>query len=265
MKRYIIVVLIMGILSVPSLSLGMSSPKSVAAGIPAFHPVFTAIQGVVKVKSKRYSVWEPAEVGNLILSGDVIKTGSGAKAEISFASGDIRIYENTVIEIPTIGQHDRKKDIQDIFIDNGSGLFNIRPLGVKRGFEFQTRYLQGGVKGTFFAVKTNEKRAMVAVFRGEVEVSDMERSPESKTTLSKGQGINVYDGSGFGEVRNFESASTWETLKDENDLNMGAIEMSKEDFETYENNKGNMSKGVKDRGLGEGSGRSNGPQGKVGK
>ena len=108
-----------------------------------YHPLITHIDGTVQVMGKNHSVWEPAEVGTLLLSGDIVKTGADANAEIMFMSGKIQLYQNSVLIIPSTGVQNRKKDIKEIIVENGSALFEINPVGVRREFEFKTRNVQG--------------------------------------------------------------------------------------------------------------------------
>jgi len=153
---------------------------------------------------KKHSVWEPAEVGTLLLSGDIVKTGVDANAELMFLSGKIHLYQNSVLIIPSTGVQKRKKDIKEIVVEKGSALFDINPLGVKREFEFKTRNVQGGVKGTRFTVSYLKNGTSVAVFRGRVVVSDLDRSKETKRDLTGGRAFRVEDGGPFTRARGFD-------------------------------------------------------------
>jgi hypothetical protein len=92
-------------------------------------------------------------------------------------------------------------------VDKGTALFDINPTGVKREFEFRTRNVQGGVKGTRFTVSYIDKGTSVAVYRGKVVVSDLDRSEETKRSLTAGRAIRVDDKDdkrGFDKVRGFD-------------------------------------------------------------
>jgi hypothetical protein len=169
-----------------------------------YHPLITHVDGTVRVMGKEHSVWEPAEVGTLLLSGDIVKTGANASAEIMFLSGRVRLYQNSVLIIPSTGVQSRKKDIKEIFVEKGNALFDINPLGVRREFEFKTRNVQGGVKGTRFAVSYLENGTSVVVYRGKVVISDLHRSQETKRDLTAGTAIRVEGGGSFSKAWGFD-------------------------------------------------------------
>ena len=173
-------------------------------GESAYHPLITHVKGDVMVMGENQSEWEPAEGGTLLYSGDIIKTGVDASAEIMFLSGKVQLYQNAVLIIPSTGVQDRKKDIKEVFVEEGSALFDINPTGVKREFEFRTKNLQGGVKGTRFTVSYLEGGTSVAVYRGKVVVSDLDRSEKSMKSLTAGRSVRAEGEKGFGKIRGFD-------------------------------------------------------------
>jgi len=178
-----------------------------------FHPQIREIRGPVMVKGAKYSIWEPAEAGMLLLSGDVLRTEKGGFARVEFASGIIELYETTVMVIPSIGVQDRKKDIQEVIVQEGKTLFDINPLGVQKGFQFRTKNVQGGVKGTLFTVSYLNDGTAVNVYRGEVFVSDLEGTPGTMKSLDKGKALRVNHDSGFSNVKRFDPESALEDYK----------------------------------------------------
>ena len=180
-----------------------------------FHPIVKETSGPVVVKGMKYSIWEEAKVGMLLLSGDVLRTEEDGFARIEFPSGIIELYENTVIVIPSIEFEERKKDIRNVIVESGKTLFDINPLGVERNFKFRTKNVQGGVKGTVFTVSYLGEGTTVNVFRGLVEVSDMEGSYETQVKLKAGRTISVKEKIHFKKVESFEpSLALEELLKD---------------------------------------------------
>ena len=169
-----------------------------------YHPQVRETIGPVVVKGAQGSIWEPVEEGMLLLSGDVLKTDKVGFARIEFASGIIELYETTVLAIPSIGVQDRKKDIQEVSIEEGKALFDINPLGVERGFEFRTKNIQGGVKGTMFTVSYLDGGTSVNVYRGVVRVSDLERSESSQVELLAGNTVRVEKRTDFRGVQKFD-------------------------------------------------------------
>jgi len=171
----------------------------------AFHPVITGIEGSVKVMGLKYSLWEPATEGTLLLSGDMVKTGWGSRAEVRFLSGTVQLYENSLLVIPSIGVQDRKKDIQEIVVEEGDVLFDINPMGVERQFEFRTRNIQGGVKGTVFTVSYVHDGTTVNVYEGTVWISEPGRERVNLKVLEAGDAIRIESSRDFSsDVRGFD-------------------------------------------------------------
>ena len=189
------------LLSLPGALWAMSSGEEPGQ---VYHPQVMETRGPVMVKGAKYSIWEPAEKGMLLLSGDVLKTDKGGFARIEFASGIIELYETTVMVIPSIGIHERKKDFREVVVQEGNVLFDINPLGVERGFEFRTKNVQGGVKGTLFTVSYLEGGTAVNVFRGVVQVSDLEGSENTQVKLTAGKTVRVEKRTDFKVVRGFD-------------------------------------------------------------
>jgi hypothetical protein len=186
-----------------------------SAGEPGevFHPQIRETRGPVMVKGAKYSIWEPAEEGMLLLTGDVLRTEKGGFARIEFASGIIELYETTVLIIPSIDVVAEKKDIREVIIEEGKTLFDINHTGVENGFQFRTKNVQGGVKGTLFTVSYLNDGTAVNVYRGEVLVSDLDGTPGTMTSLAKGKALRVEGDSGFGNTRGFDPDFALEDYK----------------------------------------------------
>ena len=206
MKKRILLGTLMVALLVPSAVYSMSS-----FDFPVVAPVVSFVQGDVTVKGDGAAEWVAAEVGRLLASGDTIKTGSSSRAEISCATGKMRLYENTVIIVPEVVDEGDKKDIRQVDLDDGTGLFRIRKRGVENGFEVRTSNIIAGVKGTLFGVQHGKKErySKVAVYRGVVAVSDTERTPGTLTLLRRGDVLEVIKRSGFGEAEEFGPDNVW--------------------------------------------------------
>ncbi len=206
MKPRVLTLLVAALLLMPTLAMAMATSE-----FPIVQPVITFVAGNVTVKGAAGSVWDPAEVGRLLSSGDSIRTGPASKAEISCATGKMRLYENTVIIIPEVVDEGDKKDIRAVTLEDGAGLFRIKKRGVEKGFEVQTSNIIAGVKGTLFGVLHNktEEYSRVAVYSGVVEVTDRDRSPSTKTTLGQGRTLDIRNLKGFGEGKDFDPVNIW--------------------------------------------------------
>ena len=194
----------------PGLALGMASFE-----YPLVSPVISLVQGDVRVLSEGAAELEPAEVGRVLASGDTIKTGTASSAEISFASGKMRLYEHSVIIIPEIVDESDKRDIHSVTLDEGTGIFKIKKRGAKKKFKVNTTNICAGVKGTLYAVKHEKpmKRSRVFVFSGSVEVTDEDITPDTATKLKRGQSIDVDGNEGFGIKSYFKSTNPWNKRK----------------------------------------------------
>jgi hypothetical protein len=200
LEKYLVIAMIMMVI----LTINASNLKAEDAGTAAYHPVVTVAEGSVMVMGLEYSIWEPAPVGTLLLSGDKVKTGWGSRAEIRFMSGVVQLYENTLLIVPSIGVQDRKKDIQEVVVEKGDALFDINPLGVQRQFEFRTKNVQGGVKGTVFLVSYINDGTTVGVYDGTVWVSRPGRGSSKVSVLGAGNTIRVEGEDEIGNVRGFD-------------------------------------------------------------
>jgi hypothetical protein len=212
MRRHIIVLpalLLLFNILVPE-AFAMSRTEEVA-GI--YHPTVTEVVGVVSIKGNKYTAWEEAREGMLLLTGDTLRTGKDSRARISFPSGELEIYETTIVVIPDIDVKERKKDIKEVFVEEGKTLFSINPLGVERGFQFRTRDILGGVKGTIFSVSYVEDGTSVNVYRGVVEVSDLKESQHEEVILTAGKSLRVAGRAGLEEIKDFDPTQALENYR----------------------------------------------------
>lgn len=178
----------------------MGSSEADIKGISKFHPVIAHAQGDVKIRKEGEESWIDAGAGMLLLSGDEIVTGVDSQAVIRFASGSVRIYENSVMVVPFLGPDRQRKDIRNIFIDEGAGRFMINPRGTREGFEFRTKTVQGSVRGTDFTVKVKETFTIVVVSKGIVELSDGEGGSERTFALKRGEAARLDEGKVFDDI-----------------------------------------------------------------
>jgi len=211
MKLKALTIMLAVVLLAPTLSFGMAS-----FDFPVVSPVVTFVAGDVTIKGTGATDWDPAEVGRLLVSGDSIRTGPASKAEISCATGKMRLYENTVIIVPEIVDEGDKTDVRAVTLEDGAGLFRIKKRGVERGFEVKTSNIIAGVKGTLFAVLHQKAKrfSRVAVYSGVVLVTDLMRNPDTAAELNKGKGIDVLQDK-FGDIYTLIFWDTWGHWKKE--------------------------------------------------
>jgi hypothetical protein len=205
MKRRMFAGVLAICLLVPVTALGMSS-----FDFPVVAPVISFVQGDVTLKGAGTTGWIAAQEGRLLASGDTVRTGPSSRAEISCATGKMRLYENTVIIVPEVVDEEDKKDIRYLFVDDGTGLFKIKKRGVENGFEVHTSNIIAGVKGTLFGLQREKQknRSRVMVFSGEVEVTDSKRTPGTAIRLGKGESVGA-EGDDMGDKKYFDPQNPW--------------------------------------------------------
>ena len=205
MRRKYLLTLILAVALMPVTAYGMAS-----FDYPVVNPILSVVDGDVTIKWSGMSQWDAAEAGMLLNSGDTVKTGPASKAEISCATGKMRLYENTVVIIPEVVDEGDKKDIRKVKLEDGAGMFKIKKRGVEKGFEVHTQHIIAGVKGTLFAVVTSidDDFSRVAVYSGVVEVTDTAGTPETAIELGKDTSVDAHP-EGFSDVQDFESGGEW--------------------------------------------------------
>lgn len=220
MKKGILLGALIIALLVPTAGFGMSS-----FDYPVVAPVVSFVQGDVTIKGEGAAHWVAAEAGRLLASGDIVRTGPSSRAEISCATGKMRLYENTVIVVPEVADEGDKKDVRQVQIEDGTGLFRIKKRGVENGFEVHTSNIIAGVKGTLFALMREKRmnRSRVLVFSGEVEVTDSNRTPGTATRLKKGQSVGFEDGD-FGDKEYFDPKNPWKQWEKGNPLRVELLD-----------------------------------------
>jgi hypothetical protein len=138
--------------------------------------------GQVEVRNNQATAWKSASTGTSLHLGDVIRTGAQSKVEIRFESGIIRMYENTILELPSQSQELKVSNdsgqLRKVFLSRGRSLFEIFKNRLNGGFEVTSPSLIAGVKGTTFRVTEEEKMKGVTVFEGIVSVTNRQRHEE---------------------------------------------------------------------------------------
>jgi len=138
--------------------------------------------GQVEVRNNQATAWKSVSTGAALHLGDVIRTGSQSKAEIRFESGIIRMYENTILELPAQPQQQKVSEdsgqLRKVFLSRGRSLFEIFKNRLSGGFEVSSPSLIAGVKGTTFRVAEEEGIKGVTVFEGVVSVINRLRHEE---------------------------------------------------------------------------------------
>lgn len=220
-------------------------------------PVVTLAEGDVQVKIYGFSSWKRAVEGLIIGPGDTVRTGSGSRAEIQHYSGTIRLHENTVLTVPSIISRDGNRDLGEVVLEDGAGLFRLDSEQLKGGFKVRTRHVIAGVKGTTFAVRTDEKSTKVAVYDGTVQVRETGNSEGSGKVVNKGRSVQAVMGQGLGEAEKFNHRDGWKAWQRGNaPSSKGKQEHGKKKDKLRFNDSGTQNNG---RAIGKGSQENNTP------
>ncbi len=138
------------------------------AGSPGPH--VSSLEGAVEIGSGTPTSFRPAQLGEALAPGDLVRTGAGARAEVQLPGRTLRLYEHSLLRLPdgptALGTAD---DGDEVSLERGRSLFDV--LRGSRPFRVRTPEVVVSVKGTRFLVAAAGASAGgVSVFRGLVEV-----------------------------------------------------------------------------------------------
>ena len=137
----------------------------------------TALSGDVEVLLKDAQEYAAAEEGILLEAGDLIKTGSGACAELSFNEDNsnlARLSEET--NVTALFQGDEKIELTE-----GEVFTTVSQLSSGSAFEIRTPTAVSGARGTDWVTKVTEEGTEVEA----VDSSPYVKHFEAKGTISK--------------------------------------------------------------------------------
>ncbi len=148
-------------------------------------PTVALVNRVVQIVERRSPEieWRPAQIGDLLNSGDIIKTGPA-----SFSL--VRFYDNSLLrlrelsEIIVYADRDREAYHRNIQIDRGSVGFDVRKQEADR-FEFSTPTSVASIRGS---------SGSFTIVPGESDILLMSTGLAILRNLLSGQEINVTGG-----------------------------------------------------------------------
>jgi len=168
------------------------------------HPAVSHAAGQVVVRGQGRSAWEPVERGTLLLSGDVVRTGSKGRARISFMSGSMELYEGTEIHIPTTGKHERRKDIREVVVTEGRVLLDIDLKGGEGSFQYRTGNAWGQARTSLFTVSYLREGTAINIYTGEAQVSCHDGYGERISSLVMGSSVRIEEKRATGRIMRFD-------------------------------------------------------------
>lgn len=157
------------------------------AAAPAEQAEVVSVRGDVQIGSGEPPVWRAARAGERLVPGDSIRTGRNGRAQVRLRSGDVRLYENSLLLLPRAPEADGER----VRMEHGQSLFDVLLRSVEEHFEVETPEVAVMVKGTRFAVQIDDAAASVAVYRGSVGVRRASEALEAQVPLRAGFSLST--------------------------------------------------------------------------
>jgi len=156
---------------------------------------FTMVQGTVDITSPGQAAM-PANVGDLINQDDIIRTGSGSRADIRFVDGNIlRLADDTRIEVSEyVSEVEKTSAVLNLFRGKAQSLVSTleKTFGQKKDnrYEVRTPTAVIGVRGTNFFVWFREGISGAAFQKGSGYVYNANK-PDDVKIIKAGQTMLV--------------------------------------------------------------------------
>ncbi len=141
------------------------------ASAAAADPALVAVSGKVEIGRGMPPAWRAASRGDAVAPGDSVRTGAGARAELSLGDGRVvRVYERSVLRVGT--GVTPTGALRTVDLDEGRSLFDVMRQAVADEFEVHTPEIIVSVKGTRFLVAALPGPDYTSVFRGVVDLAE---------------------------------------------------------------------------------------------
>ncbi|GEM_PF-2021102 len=168
----------------PCLVLAALALANLAAKAGNTQPQLSVVIGAVEVGRGEPPIWQAARVGDLLGAGDSVRTGRGGRAEVNLGTGVARLFENSLLRLPSEGM--RPEGTAAVGLDHGASLFDVHTRGPGDPFEVRTPEVVASVKGTRFGVVLEGTSAMVSVYTGLVGVRKPQAEGPSEVFVREG-------------------------------------------------------------------------------
>ncbi len=169
-------------------------------------PRLSLVLGSVEIGTGEPPVWRKAHGGELLAPGDAVRTGSGGRAEIALGAGTMRVYENSVLRLPSDGID--RRGVKEVEMDGGVSLFDILKRDKdEEDFKVRTPEAVVMVKGTRFSVDLNAGLA-ISVFRGLVGVHDLAQQLQHEVLVRPG--FTAHEGAHGFDLKLEQRTDPWE-------------------------------------------------------
>lgn len=131
------------------------------------------IQGSVQVLEEGAKNWEPAEEGQVVESGDEVKTGADGEAALMMQSETaVHLDNNTDMKVEQIAPNDNGGFLSKLQVFAGNVLADVKKHldESHSSFEVESNGVVCGVRGTAFELTAQGDTAQVATHEGSVAV-----------------------------------------------------------------------------------------------
>jgi len=151
-----------------------------ASGVAHADAVVRQVSGTVEIGRGEPPVWGPLEAGAHVAPDERIRTGGDGRVELVVDAATLRVHENSLLRLPpSLEKTDR------VVLERGHSLFDVlRREG--HAFEVRTPTVVVSVKGTRFAVESNDEAGVVSVYRGVVGVRPTDEEGLAETLVREG-------------------------------------------------------------------------------
>ena len=175
--------------------IGISAQESETA-------VVSFLVGKVNIKSTADNKWKPLKKEDAVISGDIIMTGNGSVATITYKGSEFKISANSTIVVNSLYSKDKDGSVE---VKNGSAWFSVKDLGGKK-FSASTPTSVAGVRRTAVGAVFDHKSkvAMDCVCEGKVEVTSTEAGAKPKM-VEKGNGSSLKTGSADVDMSSYKN------------------------------------------------------------
>ncbi len=162
-------------------ALGVALLTALAASA---EPMLTVVEGSVEIGRGEPALWAGAQTGDVVRAGESVRTGPQARAEVDLGTGVVRLYENSLLRIPSDAM--RAEGPAAVGLDQGSSLFEVLKRPPTDPFEVRTPEVVASVKGTRFGVALDGSVAAVSVYTGLVGVRGVGAGPSAEVLVREG-------------------------------------------------------------------------------
>ncbi len=163
-KKIFLILNIIFMVLIPAIAEESDIIKSLTESIA----IISDYQGEALIKSVNYNEFKNAELNMPVYEGDELKTGKDSLIEITFDDSTIiRLEDNSNMKISELKRN--KNSAKTIFnLLFGKIIAIVEKLNQDSNFEVHTKMAIAAVKGTEFAIESDEDNSYVGVFAGKV-------------------------------------------------------------------------------------------------